>query len=156
MKWNDKETEYVNDENSIKGFADDDRWLSNFWPCLIVFEDREYKNSEAAYQAAKTIDLERRIPFETMGAGTSKKAGQLLPLRTDWNAVKLDIMYDIIKDKFCRNPDLTVKLLETGEKHLEESNWWNDIFWGTCKGVGENHLGKILMRVRKELKENSC
>lgn len=156
MKWDDKGDEYVNDEKSIKGFADDDRWLSNFWPCLVVYEDREYKNSEAAYQAAKTTDLERRIPFETMGAGTSKKAGQLIPLRSDWDAVKLDVMYDIVKDKFCRNPELTVKLLETGDKYLEETNWWGDRFYGVYKGEGLNHLGKILMRVREELKENSC
>lgn len=156
MKWSDKGDEYINDNSSIKGFADDDRWLSNFWPCTVIFEDMEYKNSEAAYQAAKTKFVQERIPFQTMGAGTSKKKGRELTLRHDWEEVKLQVMYDIVKDKFCRNPDLTVKLLETGEKYLEETNWWGDTYWGICKGVGQNHLGKILMRVRDELKQLNC
>ena len=155
MTQNERQDEYVNDEKSIKGFVNDNRWLSNFWPCLIVYEDREYKNSEAAYQAAKTLDLEKRIPFEIMGAAASKKAGQLVPLRSDWDEVKLQVMYDIVKDKFCRNFELQVKLLETGDKYLEETNWWGDRFYGVYKGEGENHLGKILMRVRSELQEES-
>lgn len=157
MNWDEKAGEYINDVDCIKGFVEENRWLSNFYPCVVVYEDKTYKNSEAAYQAAKTLNLEERIPFETMGAGTSKRKGQLVTIRPDWDEVKLNVMYDIIKDKFCRNLELTVKLLETGDKYLEETNWWNDTFWGVCKGVGTNHLGKILMKVREELKDpSSC
>ena len=41
--------------------------------------------------------------------------------------------------------------------HLEEGNWWGDIFWGVDKktGAGENNLGKILMKVREELRQAS-
>jgi predicted NAD-dependent protein-ADP-ribosyltransferase YbiA (DUF1768 family) len=56
-----------------------------------------------------------------------------------------------VKDKFSRNPELRVKLLNTGDLQLVEGNYWGDTFWGVCNGKGENHLGKILMRVRKEL-----
>ncbi len=156
MKWDDKADDYVNDEKSIKGFAGDNRWLSNFWPCLVVYEDREYKNSEAAYQAAKVINLRDRLPFETLDAREAKRKGKLVFLRPDWELVKLQVMYDIVKDKFCRNFDLQVKLLETGDKYLEETNWWGDQYYGVFKGVGQNHLGLILMRVRDELKANSC
>ena len=62
-------------------------------------------------------------------------------------------MYEIVKDKFSRNPELRVKLLNTGDIELIEGNYWGDTFWGVCNGKGENHLGKILMRVRKELAE---
>jgi predicted NAD-dependent protein-ADP-ribosyltransferase YbiA (DUF1768 family) len=34
-------------------------------------------------------------------------------------------------------------------------NYWNDKFWGICKGVGENHLGKILMQIRDEIKSET-
>ena len=34
---------------------------------------------------------------------------------------------------------------------LIEGNEWGDTFWGTCDGIGENHLGKILMRIRNEM-----
>ena len=60
-----------------------------------------------------------------------------------------------VKAKFSKNPILKAKLLATGDAELIEGNWWNDTYWGVCKGVGKNKLGKILMRVRDELnKEN--
>jgi predicted NAD-dependent protein-ADP-ribosyltransferase YbiA (DUF1768 family) len=35
---------------------------------------------------------------------------------------------------------------------LEERNAWGDTDWGTdINGVGENNLGKILMKVREKL-----
>ena len=62
-------------------------------------------------------------------------------------------MYEIVLAKFTQNPDLKEKLLATGDESLEEGNTWGDTIWGTVDGVGENRLGKILMRVRDELNE---
>ena len=45
-------------------------------------------------------------------------------------------------------PELREKLLATGDEELIEGNWWNDKFWGVCKGEGCNMLGLILMEVR--------
>lgn len=61
-------------------------------------------------------------------------------------------MYEICKAKFTQNEDLKAKLLATGNDILEEGNTWGDRVWGTVNGVGENRLGKILMRVREELR----
>ena len=58
-----------------------------------------------------------------------------------------------VSGKFAQNPDLLQKLLDTGDAHLEETNTWKDTFWGVCKGEGQNNLGKILMSVREELRE---
>ena len=41
------------------------------------------------------------------------------------------------------------------DEHLEEGNTWGDTTWGTVNGIGENRLGRILMKVRKELQEES-
>jgi len=57
-------------------------------------------------------------------------------------------MEDIVRSKFVNNPLLYVKLDETNPHELVEGNWWGDKYWGVCKGVGENKLGKILMKVR--------
>ena len=67
--------------------------------------------------------------------------------------VKDKVMYEIVLAKFTQNPDLKEKLLATGDEYLEEGNTWGDTIWGTVDGVGENRLGKILMRVRDELNE---
>jgi hypothetical protein len=61
-------------------------------------------------------------------------------------------MVDLLCQKFT-NSELRQKLLATEDAILIEGNTWGDTFWGVCKGVGKNHLGKILMAIRKELQE---
>ena len=60
-------------------------------------------------------------------------------------------MYRICLCKFEQNQDCLERLLKTRDTELVEGNTWGDIYWGVCNGVGENHLGKILMRIRSEL-----
>lgn len=137
----------------IDSFFGPYRFLSNFEPCTVEYDGMTYNCSEAAYQAAKTTDVSLRIAFTTMNGSKAKFAGQKLPIRADWNDIKVDVMYQIVKDKFSRNPELRQKLLSTGTLQLIEGNYWGDTFWGVFNGKGENHLGKILMRVRKELSQ---
>lgn len=64
--------------------------------------------------------------------------------------MKLGVMLELVQKKF--HPIfMQNRLLATDNAELVEGNYWGDRFWGVCKGEGENHLGKILMRVRKEL-----
>ena len=49
-------------------------------------------------------------------------------------------------------PELKQKLLETGNTELVEGNTWGDTFWGVYNVEGENILGRLLMKVREELK----
>jgi len=56
-----------------------------------------------------------------------------------------------MRQKF-KQPELKAKLLATGDAELIEGNHWGDIVWGVCRGKGENRLGKILMKVREELR----
>jgi len=60
-------------------------------------------------------------------------------------------MLHIVRDKFARHPGLKASLRQTGNARLVEGNWWGDTFWGVCNGKGTNHLGKVLMEVRREL-----
>ena len=136
----------------IPQFTAEYAYLSNFHPCEVQYEGVLYPSSENCYQAAKTLSIEERIPFVSMTASKSKRAGRKVTLRPDWNEVKLDVMYAIVLDKFTRNADLKAKLLATGNETLVETNFWNDVYWGICHGKGENHLGKILMKVRDILR----
>ena len=81
-----------------------------------------------------------------------KRDGQLITIRDDWDDVKLDVMRHVVRFKFNNHSALQALLSGTGDQHLIEGNTWQDYFWGVCGGRGLNHLGRILMDVREELK----
>jgi predicted NAD-dependent protein-ADP-ribosyltransferase YbiA (DUF1768 family) len=60
-------------------------------------------------------------------------------------------MRELCRQKFAI-PWLRNKLLQTEDWLLVEGNAWNDTFWGQCRGVGENNLGRILMAIRHEIR----
>ena len=141
--------------NMITRFAAEYEFLSNFHNCPVMYEGMMFENSEAAFQAAKCTDANERIAFTHLTGAQAKKFGRKVTLRPDWDEVKLDVMYAVVKDKFCRNKELVAKLLATGDEEIREGNYWHDKYWGVDirSGAGENHLGKILMMVRQEIAE---
>ena len=126
-------------------------FLSNFYNCMVEYDGLLYRNSEAAFQAAKTMDKKMRKVFTELSPSSAKYLGRHVELRSDWEDVKDNIMYEIVYNKFSNNLDLRNSLHDTGDAELIEGNWWNDKYWGMCNGEGQNKLGKILMRVRDEL-----
>jgi ribA/ribD-fused uncharacterized protein len=85
-------------------------------------------------------------------AGAVKRLGRKMVLRDDWEEVKVDIMRDLLIQKFSQQPFRRL-LLATGDSYLEETNTWNDTFWGVCNGKGKNQLGILLMEIRSYLRE---
>ena len=49
--------------NAITSFRDENYFLSNMFPCTISFEGLTYPSAESAFQAAKCLDPNDRIPF---------------------------------------------------------------------------------------------
>lgn len=140
----------------VNSFTGDYYFLSNFYMAPVSYNGWDYTNNEAAFQAQKTKNRRLRFQlFSKANPSEAKSAGRRIDLRSDWEEVKTQIMYEIVQAKFNQNPDLKEKLLATGDEHLEEGNTWGDTTWGTVNGIGENMLGKILMRVRDELREES-
>lgn len=135
----------------IDRFREEYEFLSNFFEDPFYFEGKFYMNAEAAYQAQKCIKEEYKDNFATLSAKHAKILGRQVKLRSDWEEVKDQIMYEVVKEKF-RTYALGTKLLATGDQELVEGNWWGDTYWGVCKGVGQNKLGKILMQVRDFIK----
>ncbi len=114
----------------ILGFQGEHRFLSNFYPCSIEFEGLSYKSSEAAYQASKLVDDSTvKQDFTTLNAREARTRGRRVEMRPDWEGIKLNTMYRILRAKFSADP-LRSMLLDTGKAHLEETNYWRDIFWG--------------------------
>ena len=137
----------------IKEFRGKNYFLSNFYEAPVTWNGITYQNNEAAFQSAKTTDEKTRASFASLNPSKAKSKGRHVQLRHDWEKVKFDIMYEICFAKFSKNEDLREKLLATGDQHLEEGNTWGDKIWGTVNGKGQNNLGKILMRVRDELRK---
>lgn len=131
----------------INSFTDQYFFLSNFAPSSLYYKNHRYLNAEAAFQAQKCPGIEER--FENLDPSQARRWGRMLPLREDWEEVKLKEMENILKAKF-RNYNLRKKLLETGEQELVEGNYWKDDFWGVCTSKGQNNLGKLLMKLRSE------
>lgn len=157
----------VIDSFHIPGFE----FLSNFHPCIMYLPDpdgrlRYYRSLEHAYQAAKfnCPKVRHRIRRTRYGGGAKGLAKMLLQYgeksavpKAVWDAVKCDVMYSLLQVKFGKcNQDLQLKLLETGDAQLIEGNTWGDSFWGCVevegKWSGQNHLGRLLMDMREELR----
>lgn len=139
---------------TIDSFRGEYYFLSNFFPAEVTYNGLTYQNNEAAFQAQKTYSKEERIKFTTLEPRDAKRRGRRVRLRKDWEQVKDRIMEEIVRAKFSQNEELKEQFLATGDAQLVEGNRWNDRYLGVDirSGVGENHLGKILMKVRSELR----
>lgn len=127
------------------------RFLSNFYPCTVVWKNHVFPSVEHAYQTAKACNGRDAIKIMTAATpGQAKKIARTVQIRADWDDIKLGIMEELLREKF-RDKDLAQMLMDTGTEILVEGNNWGDTYWGVCRGEGRNHLGKLLMKIREEL-----
>lgn len=141
-------------------------FLSNFYNSPIEFETADGKviiapTVEHYFQAAKAMFAEEQIAILSAPTpGKSKRLGRHCLLRPDWEVVKEQVMYEALCKKFAIS-ELREKLLATNDEYLEEGTTWHDNEWGVCHClkcqniVGKNKLGKLLMRVREEIRNES-
>lgn len=137
----------------ILGFSGEYRWLSNFytlqWP--IVYIDMEFHTTENAYQAMKCKHHDDMKFIAELTPAQAKRAGRQVEIDPAFEENKIEIMKSILSIKFDQ-PKFKALLVATGDRYIEETNTWNDIFWGVCNGIGENNLGKIIMNIRDGIK----
>lgn len=142
----------------ISSFSGQYNFLSNFFFWSVKYEGISYSTNEHAYQATKTTDGQERLRLSQIpNPGAVKRAGRSLQLRPDWEEIKIVVMADLLRLKFAPKSYPAHLLLSTGDEHLVEGNHWHDRFWGAenVQGhwVGQNHLGKLLMQIREELRQ---
>lgn len=143
--------EMLDTPNYIKGFCGRHAFLSNFYVHPIVRNGIRYGSSEAAYQAAK-YDGRPAIQqlFVSVTPDESKKLVDANPY--DVSAFnRNEVMKQVLESKFS-DPSLRSLLLSTGQKRLEEYNWWDDTYWGVTRLGGQNKLGIMLMELRERLR----
>jgi hypothetical protein len=137
----------------ISSFTGKYRFLSNFFPCLVVsIRGRVVESVEHAYQMAKTLDKREQTRIASRSSPAAAKAiGRRVQLRPDWDEIKLAVMMELLTQKFEEESPLAGRLLLTGNSILVEGNTWGDTYWGVCRGQGENWLGRLLMLRRSQL-----
>lgn len=143
---------------NITTFQDQYWFLSNYYPAPVFYHGITYPSNEVAFQAQKTTDCELQKQFSSLSSGDARRFGRSIPLRHDWEKVKVSVMRDLIHEKFTQYPELSDRLCATGNVILIEGNTWNDKTWGmvqTSDGTwhGQNLLGQILMEERERQQE---
>jgi len=144
-------------EDAITRFQNEFRFLSNFYSCEILFRLRTFQSSEAAFQSAKTRDVDEIMAIQfAKTPGEAKILGRKVKnLLLYWDTIKVEIMEEILEIKFS-NTQLAEKLITTHPRQLVEGNSWGDTFWGVDQttGLGQNRLGRLLMQIRDRLIRN--
>ena len=146
----------------IDSFSGQYAFLSNFYAHEIEYEDAVYPTNEHAFQAAKTDDKAARAAIAAAATPTqAKKLGRSVDLIPGWDQYwRYWTMENLIYVKFSPKSSLSLDLLITSPRALIEGNAWHDQIWGdcrcggfSCRTVGMNLLGYMLMRHREHLQE---
>jgi len=140
----------------ITSFDGNYSFLSNFYYHDIKLANGLiYPTNEHAFQSLKCMySWQAEMVRLAKTPSKAKRLGRSYVKVSNWESIKVGLMYQINMTKF-KDPVLKELLLNTGDMPIIEGNYWGDIFWGQSPiGIGENHLGKILMNIRKELRKD--
>lgn len=130
-------------------------FLSNFSASPFRINYVLFPTMEHYFQANKADNQNDYLHIaHALAPGEAKRLGRKIQLRPDWEKIKDNVMLTGLRKKFA-DPELRSLLLATGDEELVEGNYWGDTYWGVCNGVGQNKLGKLLMQVREEIKNNA-
>ena len=129
--------------------------LHNFSAHSIDYKGFLYPTVEHAFHASKFDDEKIReeiknakSPLEAFTLGKKYKSER----KVNWDEIKVSILYEIILEKARQHEEVRNALLSTGDEEIVEDNSEDD-FWGNgSDGKGLNHTGKILMKIREELR----
>ena len=128
------------------------KFLSAGYFCKITYNDNEYRSVLHAFLAEiMTNEKDRKDVSECNTSYEALKLSSTLNTRKDIDLV--DLRESLQRIKFTKSIHLRRFLMATGKDILENGNYASDDFWGVDleTGRGENHDGKILMKIRKEL-----
>jgi len=130
--------------------------FSNFSSFALEWKGELWMTSEHAYHSEKFDD--KKIKGEIKNARSAHDSLKVAHMhknkyRNNWDDIKLNIMKEILMAKVEQHLYVKKKLLETGKHELVENSWRDDFWgWGPNKD-GKNHLGKLWMEVRDEIKD---
>jgi ribA/ribD-fused uncharacterized protein len=133
--------------------------FSNFSLHPIEVEASYWQTVEHYYQAQKFVGTENEGLSQVIrDAKTPMEAAQIgrdrtLKLRSDWEQVKRQVMWQGVLTKFLTHTEIQAILLDTGDELIVEDSP-TDYYWGCGQDkTGQNQLGQILMNVRQEIRQ---
>lgn len=144
-------------------------WMGNMSPYPVIWDNKQWRTTEALFQAMR---FPPETPFPELIREEKSPMGAKLKAKS--NAQWMDV--EQLSDKDLANMEICVRLkleqhvnlvkdlLDTGDAIIYEDvtsrgSGGSNLFWGALKqpnGIwsGRNHLGKIWMKLREELKNN--
>ena len=153
-------------KNNITAFFSRSSPLSNFYPVDLRIDDHCYSTTEQYYQEQRALfgvkpDIAQKIR-STVDPAQCKKLGESVPVTDqEWMPRAIQVMKKACYAKFVQNPLAKICLLRTGDTEIAEAG--PDRTWGVRRKlndskvhiknewIGQNHLGTILMDIRKDL-----
>lgn len=142
---------------------------SNWYMVRFLYKGHSFNNTEQAFMWEKAVlfndnEIAAKI-LKTSCPKESKSLGRKVKNfnNTQWDDVKENIMFDVNYEKFTQNNRLCEELLSTDNKILVEASpydkiwgiglhWEDDRCLDETNWLGENLLGKVLIKVRETIK----
>ena len=147
--------------NDVIGFYPREFYcFDNFSSFKVKYDGYLYSSVEEAYQALGFKESAPDIYKEIINCYSAHEAQKIAyankdKRRKDWDEIKVGIMEELLRCKIEQNPYVKKKLLETKDYTIVEDSP-KDSFWGWGEDRnGNNQLGKLWMKLRDEIKNNS-
>lgn len=145
-------------EDNVYFFTVAHEVFNNFSAHSIEIWGYSFPTVEHAFQWKKFESTNKSLADKILKAKSPWAVKQLSNngenRRIDWPEVKLAIMEELLREKIRQHVDVRDVLISTGEKKIIENSPVDD-FWGIGPhGDGENHVGKLLLKIREELKND--
>lgn len=140
--------------NSVYFYEQEFYPFSNFSSFKVNWMGVIFDTSEHAYHWSRFLSgsPERQVILDSASAHDAFRFAQENKAHqwSNWDAIKVGVMREILRAKAAQHEYVRRKLLETGERLLVE-NSWRDPYWGWGPNRdGLNMLGKLWMEVRAE------
>ncbi len=146
-------------EKAIGFFPREFYCLDNYSAFKIQYDGWVYGTVEEAYQASAFRGVAEDVVEQIRDARSPYEAKQISlankdKKRPDWETQKVVVMEELLRKKVEQHPYVKEMLLKTYPYTIVEDSP-KDTYWGW--GIdrdGENHMGELWMKLRKELMDH--
>jgi len=141
----------------FNGRGEENREFKNSSPHSITLDGEHWHSAEHYVQAQrfKCSEIQAQVR-ESAYPFSAKTIARERPetLREDWYEIRDTVVEKAVRSKFQAHPELSKKLCATGEAEIIEASAMSHHWGAGADGTGKNTLGRILMKIRRDLQES--